>query len=238
MTRMQNVLVSVTVLMMGAAFVLAAETAPRRRRGSRGGRSRSSLTGLLSIEQVQKELKVQEADVAKIKAISDKLRAEMRKQYTELRKIKDEKERRAKYTELRNQYDAKSRKQLQDVLSKEQMIRLYQIRTQTRPVTDTLASKYVAEKLKLTDDQKAKAAKIGADSRTKRSAIYRTMRDANEAKRAEASKKLSEISAEADKQALELLTEEQAKEFEKMKGEKFELKPTPREPAKKPATTT
>ena len=64
------------------------------------------------------------------------------------------------------------------------------------------------------------------------------MRDANEAKRAEASKKLSEISAEADKQALELLTEEQSKAFEKMKGEKFELKRTPREPTKKPATTT
>ena len=238
MTRMQNVLVSVTVLMMGAAFVLAAEPAPQRRRGSRGGRSSSSLLGLLSIEQVQKELKVKEADVAKIKTISEKLSGEMRKQYTELRKIEDADKRRAKMSELRTQYDSNARKQLQDVLSREQMMRLYQIRTQTRPVTESLASKYVADKLKLTDDQKAKAAKIGADSRTKRSAIYQTMRDANEAKRAEASKKLSEISAEADKQALELLTEEQVKEFEKMKGEKFELKRTPREPAKKPATTT
>ena len=238
MTRIQKVLVSVAVLMMGASFVIAAEKAPQRsRRGSRGERSRSSLLGLLSIEQVQQELKVKDADVAKIKTISEKLRAEMRKQYTELRKIKDEAERHSKYAELRSQYDSNSRKQLKDILSGEQMIRLYQIRMQHRSVTDSLASKYVADKLKLTDDQKSKSAKIGADSRTKRSAIYRTMRDANEAKRAEASKKLHELRAEADKQALALLTDEQSKLFEKMKGKKFELKTPDRGPKKKPATT-
>jgi len=244
MNRMQNVLIAVTVLMMGAAFVIAAEkAAPQRsRRRSRGGRSRGSLLGLLSIEQVQKELKVKDAELAKIKTISEKLRAEIRKQYTELRKIEDADKRRAKYTELRAQYDSNSRKQLQDVLSREQMVRLYQIRMQYRSVTDTLAGKYVAKKLKLTDDQKTKAAKIGADSRTKRYAIYRTMRDANEAKRAEASKKLRELRAEADKQALALLTDEQSKAFEKMKGKKFEFETKPREPKKdsdkKPKTTT
>jgi len=239
---MQNVLVSVVVLMMGASLVVAQEARQRTRRGgSRGGRSRSSLLGLLSSEQVQKELKVQKADVAKIKAINDKLRADMGKQYTELRKIEDADKRRAKYAELRTQYESNSRKQLQDVLSKEQMIRLYQIRTQNRAVTETLASKYVADKLKLTDEQKKKIAKIGADSRTKRSAIYGTMRNADAKKRAEASKKLSELRADADKQALEVLTDEQSKEFEKMKGKKFELKtPTraPHAPAKKPAATT
>jgi Spy/CpxP family protein refolding chaperone len=228
MTRMQNVLVSVTVLMMAAAFVVAADAPARRRGGSRGGRSRSSLLGLLSLEQVQKELKIQKADVAKIKAVSDKLRADMRKQYTELRKIEDATKRRAKYAELRTQYDSNSRKQLQDVLSREQMIRLYQIRSQYRPVTDTLASKYIAEKLKLTDDQKTKIAKVGADSQTKRYAIYRTLRDADEKKRTAARKQLGEISAQADKDALELLTKEQKELFEKMKGKKFEIKTTPR----------
>jgi Spy/CpxP family protein refolding chaperone len=229
MTKMRNVLVSVMVLMMAATFAVAAD-APARRRGgsSRGGRSRSSLLGLLSLEQVQKELKIQKADVAKIKAVSDKLRADMRKQYPELRKIKDSAKRRAKYAELRAQYDSNSRKQLQDVLSREQMIRLYQIRSQNRAVTETLASKYVAEKLKLTADQKTKIAKVGADSQTKRYAIYRTMRDADEKKRTAARKKLGEISAEADKAALELLTKEQKKAFEKMKGKKFEIKRTPR----------
>ncbi len=239
MTRIQSVLVSVTVLMMGAAFVIAAEpAAPRRsRRGSRGGRSRSSLLGLLRIEQVQKELKLKDDQIARIKTISEKLRTEMRAQYTELRKIKDETERRAKMTELRTQYESKSRKQIQDVLAREQMGRLYQIRAQYRAVAETLSSKYVADKLKLTDDQKKKIAKISADSRTKQSAIYRTMRGADEKKRAEASKKLREMRAEADKQALELLTDEQGKAFEKMKGKKFELKTPTREPAKKPATT-
>jgi Spy/CpxP family protein refolding chaperone len=215
------------VLMMGAAFVIAAEAEapkkPQQRRRRRGGRYRSSLLGLMGIEKVQKEVKAKEDQITKIKAITEKLRAEIRKQYGEARKITDETARRAKFAELRAKYDSDSRKQLHEVLSREQMMRLYQIRMQYRAVTETLASKYVAKRLKLTDDQKTKAAKIGADSRTKLYAIYRTMRDADEAKRTEARKKLGEIRDEADKQALALLTPEQVKEFEKMKGKAFEL---------------
>jgi len=236
--RTRNVLLSMMVLMMSATFVLAAETdRPQRRRGSRSGRVRSSLLGLLSLEQVQKELKVTEDEVAKVKKIGEKLRDEMRKKYAELRKIEDADKRRAKMNEMREQYDSASRKQLHDVLSREQMIRLYQIRSQYQAVSDTLAGKYVAEKLKLTDDQKTKAAKIGSDARTKRYDIYRTMRGADEKKRAEAGKKLAEIRADADKQALELLTKEQRAEFEKMKGKKFEIKRPESDAKKKPATT-
>ncbi|MDP6635927.1 MAG: hypothetical protein QGG42_13590 [Phycisphaerae bacterium] len=237
MTRIRNVLVSVMVLVMGVAFVSAAEEArPRRSRGgSRSGRVRTSLLGLLSNELVQKDLKVKEDEIAKIKKINDTLRADMRKQYTELRKIKDAGKRRTKMGELRTQYENNARKQLQDVLSRDQMIRLYQIRSQYRAVTDTLASTYVAKKLKLTDDQKTKAAKIGSDERTKRYEIYRTLRDADEKKRAEAYKKLGQLRADADKTALELLTEEQREELEKMKGKKLELRTPKGETKKKPA---
>lgn len=219
--RIRNVMVAATVLMMSAVFVLAAENAPRRRSGGR--RSRSSLIGLLGIEKVRKELKVTDAAAAKIKAIGAKLRAEMRKKYTELRKIKDADKRRAEFAKLRTEYDRNSHKQLHDVLSREQMRRLYQIRSQYRAVTDTLASKYVAGKLKLTDEQKAKIAKIGADAYAKRRALYSGMRNADEAKRTEARKKSGELRAEADKQALAVLTPAQKKTFEEMKGKKFEI---------------
>jgi len=213
---------------------LAAETA-KPKQSSRSRRVRSSLLGLLQIEQVRKELKVSDEAAEKIKKISEKLRSEMRAKYGEMRKIKEEDKRRAAYEKLRLEYDSSSRKQLGEVLAREQMIRLHQIRAQYRAVCDTLGSKYVAGKLKLTDEQKAKAAKIGADSRAKRYAIYRTMRGADEAKRAEARKKLSEISETADKEALEMLSDEQRKMLEKMKGEKFEIK-TPDSDAKaKPA---
>ncbi|MBT3202273.1 MAG: hypothetical protein HN350_20430, partial [Phycisphaerales bacterium] len=95
-------------------------------------------------------------------------------------------------------------------------------------VTDTLASKYVAEKLKLTAAQKTAIAEISTDSRAKRSKIYGTLRNADEKKRTEARKQLGEISAKADEAALKQLTKEQKKAFEKMKGKKFEIKRTPR----------
>jgi len=214
------------VLMLGAAFVIAADAPTTRRARRRSGRRgrRGSLLGLAGIEQVQKELKLKEDQIAKVKKISETLRAEMRKEYTELRKIEDRAKRRAKYTELAAQFDKKSREQLRKVLAREQMIRLYQIRMQVRAVTDSLASKYVAGKLKLTDDQKKKLAKIGQDSRTKRYEVYRSMRNANEKKRTEARKKLQAMREDADKKALEVLNADQKKAFEAMKGKKFEFK--------------
>ena len=244
--RMRKVLVLVTVLMMVAVFVLTAEPAEAQRTrggtrgGSRGG-SRGSLTELLSNEQVQKELKLTEADVAKIKAINEKLRTDRTAQYTELRKIKDADERRAKYAELRAESSAKVLKQFQDVLSKKQMDRLQQISTQQQSALESLSSKSVADKLELTDAQKKKITEIAADYRAKRSKLPQTARDATAEQRAAASKKRSELTAAADKQALELLTDKQSKAFEEMKGEKFELKRTPRTPRQrtpKPATKT
>ena len=220
--RIRNVTVAAMVLMMSAAFVLAAENTPRRRR-SGGRRSRSSLIGLLGNEKVRKELKVTDAAAAKIKAIGEKLRADMGKKYTELRKIKDADKRRAEFAKLRTEYETNSHKQLHGVLSRDQMRRLHQIRAQYRAATDTLGSKYVAGRLKLTDEQKAKIAKIGADTYTKRRALYSGMRDANEAKRTEVRKKSGELRAEADKQALAVLTPAQQKTFEEMKGKKFEI---------------
>jgi len=216
----------VMVLALGIAFVIAAETpTPRRprRRSGRGLRS-GRLLSLVANEQVQKELKLKEEQIAKVKKVNEKLTAEIRKEYTELRKIEDRAKRRAKYTELAKKFDGKAREELGKVLAREQMIRLYQIRMQFRAVTDSLASRYVAGKLKLTDEQKKKVADIAKDSRAKRYEIYGSMRNADEKKRAEARKKLQKIREDADKKALEVLTADQNKAFQAMKGKKFELK--------------
>jgi len=225
MIRLRHALVLVMALGLAAAFVAAAQgqAAEETRRGFGRGLSRGSLLSLLRLEQVQKELRLSEEQAAKVNKVTEELTAEMRKQYTTLREVEDRDQRRAKMTELADQFDGKVREQLRDVLAGEQMTRLYQIRAQVRAVVESLGSTYVAGRLKLTDEQKEKVARINKDMQAKRSELFAAMRDATQEQRAEAIEKLRKIRSDADKEALAVLTAEQSKAFQEMQGEKIEL---------------
>ena len=225
MNRVRSSLVLMMTLVMGAAFACTAQAlaAEGSQRGSGRGFSRGSLLGLLRLEQVQKEMKLSEEQTAKVKEVVEKLGTEMREQYTALREIEDRQERMEKTTALSDEFDGKVREQLRDVVPREQMMRLYQIRMQVRSVVDSLANPYVASRLELTDQQKEKLAQIAKDSQAKQSELYGTMRDATDEQRSEAYQKLRQFRSDADEKALGVLTAEQKKSFEEMKGEKIEL---------------
>jgi len=228
---------SYVVFLLVSAFVtvLIAATQAEAPRGRRGfGRMRGSLLGLLRVEQVQKELKLSEDQVAKVNEIGEKLREAMREQYAGLRDIEDMQERRAKMTELSNQFDRKARGELREVLSREQMMRLYQIRVQVRRTLDALNNRRIAGRLKLTDEQKEKAAALDKATQDKVTKAYAPLRDLSQEERrekmAELREKTTKLREEAEKKALGLLTAEQKEALEKMKGEKFELPPRRRQP--------
>ena len=225
MNRFRPLTVLATSLALGAAFVAAAGAqAPEgARRGFGRGPSRGSLFGLLRLEQVQKEMKLSEEQTAKVQEVVEKLGAEMREQYAALREIEDRAEQRAKMSELSDQFDDTVREQLRDVVEREQMMRLYQIRMQVRPVVESLANRYVAGRLELTEEQKKKLDEIAKEMQAKQSELYGSMRDANDKQRAEVFQKLRELRSNADEKALGLLTAQQKEAFEKMKGEKVEL---------------
>jgi len=181
------------------------------------------LIGLLRIEQVQKELKLNEDQLAKVQEVAEALGTQMREQYGALREIEDREQQRAKMNELRDEFDSKAREQLRGVLQREQMMRLYQIRMQVRPLIDSLENRYVARRLNLTDEQKAKLAEVDKEAEAKMSELYGKMRDANEDQRSELYQQYRAIRSEGDEKALAVLTDEQKKAFEEMKGEKIEL---------------
>ena len=178
---------------------------------------------MLRLEQVQKEMNLSEEQTAKVKEVTEKLGEEMREQYAALRQIEDRQQRMEKTTALGNEFDGKLREQIRDVVEREQMMRLYQIRIQVRPVVDSLSNRYVAGRLELTDEQKEKLAEIGKDSRARQTELFGTMRDATDDQRSEAFQKLRTIRSEADEKALGLLTAEQKAAFEEMKGKEIEL---------------
>lgn len=222
MTKTRMLAVLVVTLVLGVVCVSAAQAQERGRSG-RGLGSRSSLLGLLGIEAVQKEMKLTDEQTAKVKEIVEKLRTELREQYAALGEIEDRDERRTKMTALSDEFDGKVREQLRDVLEREQVMRLYQIRMQVRPVLESLANQYVARRLELTDDQKSKIEAINKDMQAKQSELYGKMRDASDEQRSEVFQKIRELRGEADEKALGILTGDQKKAFEEMKGEKFEL---------------
>ncbi|MHB1034900.1 MAG: Spy/CpxP family protein refolding chaperone [Pirellulales bacterium] len=208
------------------AWVQAAEEGGRRGLGMMGGRGGSFL-GLLGEEKVQKELKLSAEQIEKVKAAGEKVRGELEKDSAGLRDIQDQAQRRAKMTELADKADQQAREQLRDVLTQEQWMRLYQIRLQVRGLAVSLKNPRVAERLKLTDEQKTKAAEIEKAMGEKSAEAFGGLRDLSQddrrAKMGEVRDKLRKIRSEADEKALELLTPEQKENLDKMKGEKFEL---------------
>ncbi len=235
MNRIRRMFVPAIALVLAVTFVAAAQERQPARRSRRGGGSHSSLIGLVSLEQVQKEMKLNEEQIGKVKKVVETLTAEWTKEYGALREIEDRTKRSAKTAELRKQFDSKARKQLGAVVSREQMIRLYQIRLQVRPVLDSLGDKYIADKLKLTDEQKKKLAEINKDMQAQRTKLFSSMRDATREQRSEAYAKYRKLRTEAEKKALEVLTAAQKKTFEELKGEAFKLESRRPRPAKPPA---
>jgi Spy/CpxP family protein refolding chaperone len=224
MTRVQGWMASVMALALGAVLVAAAgvQAAEGPRRGFRMG-GRSSLLGLLRMEQVQKELKLNEEQTAKVRQMVEKLGTEMRDQFAALRQVEDREQRRTKMAELSDQLDQKARQQLRDVLEREQVRRLYQIRMQVRPAVESLANKFLANRLKLTEEQQQKVAQITKDMQAKQSELFGAMRGASADQRGQVREKLAKIRSDADEKALAVLSAEQKEAFGKMKGEKFEL---------------
>jgi len=212
----------VSLIVVGAA-VSAVQAQPAQR--SRRGRGiRTSLIGLVSMEQVQKELGLDADQVAKVKKVTDTLNAEMRKQYTALREIEDRAKRMARYTALRDQYDTKAREQLSPILGREKLIRLYQIRLQVRSPLESLAHTFIIGRLKITEAQQKKLKAIETDVQAQRTKLFSSMRDASQEARRAAYDKYRKMRADTDAKALAVLTDAQRKTLEELKGKKIELK--------------
>ncbi len=231
MSHKKALFVLVAALAATAVAISTAQAQERGRGRPRGG-DRSSLLRLLGIEEVQKEIKLTEEETAKVKEVVDKLRGEMREEFSALQSVEDRAERREKMTKLGDELDKKAREALHGVIPREKMMRLYQIRMQVQSAIESLANRFVAGRLELTDEQKAKLEGISKDIQAKQSELFSKMREAEGDQRSEIFQKMRELRAQADEKALALLTDAQKKSFEEMKGEKFEL---PRRRGRRPS---
>jgi hypothetical protein len=192
------------------ALLASPALAQRGRGGMFGGPTPTYQMLLLGQASVQKELKLSEDQVSKLKDAGDKLR----ESFQDLQGLEQD-ERAKKLKEISD--DAK--KTLTKILKKEQMTRLREISIQVTyngQGPAALLSPEVAKELKLTADQKKKLQGMQQE-------IQQEMRKMREdgAEPAEMQKKRTEMVKAAKEKATKLLTDDQKKTWKKMTGEPF-----------------
>jgi len=196
-----------------AAFsVVLACTTPSQAQPPQGGgfRGGGGSLWLLRDEQIRKELDIVPEQEEKLKALGEKIREQMRQNWSGMRDLEPE-ERRERMEKMREQWrqqQAELSKEVEGVLLRHQLERLKQIQLQMQVqrggTAGALSSDQVAELLGITEQQKEKLREVRAE-------VEKEMRE-----------KIEEIREEARQKLLQVLTPEQRAKLEKALGEKFE----------------
>jgi Spy/CpxP family protein refolding chaperone len=174
---------------------------------------------LLRNEEVRKELEIDEDQLAALTEIGKKSMPE-RPEGVNMREM-DEEARKKFFAEMQAKMQAKAKEvkeQVAEVLTPGQLDRLNQISIQVRGA-GALQDPEVAAALKITDEQKKQLTEKGEEVREK---MREKMREAFTGGKG-GPEAFQTLRTEMETEVLSVLTEEQRKEFESMKGEKFEM---------------
>lgn len=180
---------------------------------------------LLGSEQVQKELELVDEQKDGIRKVADEARERMREGFSGFQGLRDlsEEERNKRFAEMREKAETmakETRKKLEEVLLPHQVERLQQISLQVRGAA-ALTDPEVAGKLGLSDDQKQQLQKAQEENREKMRGMFQGGGQGGSGE--DAQRRFAEAREAAAASYLAVLTAEQKEQFEKLKGEKFEL---------------
>jgi hypothetical protein len=208
-----------TVMGLSLVALIAGPAAAQGRGGF--GRGGGSLAGLLGNASVQKEIKLDDSQTEKAKALSEKVNEAMAEKRQGLQDLSQE-ERQAKMQEINRESNAMVVKEAGEFLKPEQITRLHQISCQVRGAM-AFNDPEVAKKLNLTDDQKTAIREIGTEAREKM-----PTRDDFQSDREAAMKKMAEVNKETLSKIEGKLNDEQQKTWKTLTGAPFEIKYEPR----------
>ncbi|MFI5454145.1 MAG: hypothetical protein ACHRXM_01710 [Isosphaerales bacterium] len=199
-------------LTLGALALLASPAWAQGRGGFGGGAA-----GFLMAPNVQKDLKLTDAQVKKVQETLREIRESHQADYTALRDASPD-VRLTKMATLNETVSDEVKKALS--FSAEQSKRFDQISLQAHGL-QAFASPAVAEKLKLTDDQKSKIREIAEATRT--SVGGALSKDASEQQRTDARNKRTAAQKENMTKVQALLTHDQKDAWKELTGEPIEI---------------
>jgi len=201
----------VTAMIAGASFAQG----PGGRGGRGGGRG---MVGLLSMPEVQKELKLDEAQNDLLKQLGQEMEAKGRAMFSMLRDLpREEQEKRI------SAFRADQEKKVAEILDAKQMSRLRQLDLQ-QSGTSALGRKDVQDALKLTAEQRQRLGSVETAARERGRAEFEKIRMGGQTmNREQLGELFRKLRTESDAQMLAVLTDAQKKQFESMKGAAFQF---------------
>jgi len=195
--------------------------------GTFGGGLGSGPLTLVSNEAVQKELGLNDEQVAGIRKLAEESRTELRGSFGDFAALRNlpEAERTAKMAELRTKMEENAKKvnekiapKLNELLTEAQRDRLKQLQRQSAGISELLQAE-LQETLKLTQEQKDKLAAIMKSAEEKQAEMRRKAMG-GEAR--EIFSQMREAREARDKELAGVLTDDQAKQYDALKGKPFD----------------
>ena len=225
---MRNVRQGIAVL--GLAALLAGQAEAQRGGGRFGGGFGGG--SLLDNQSVQKELKLTDDQIKKVKEVTQSVREKHREELDALRKQGPQADR-EKMQELFRTIGEDTNKALADVLKPEQSKRYKEITLQQRGA-QAFNDEEVQKTLKLTDEQKEKIKTINEDAAKERRELFPPRGGAggagggagrpNPAAFEEMRKKMEALNKETMEKVTAVLTDDQKKAWKDLVGAPFEIK--------------
>ena len=210
----------ILVLCAGMALFIAsnADAQQQGRRGNRGG-NRGGASQLLQITEVQKELKLDDAQIDLLKQLNMELRDKGQSLFQSAQNLAPE-ERDKKFAEFR----VESEKKIGEILDAKQKARLRQLELQQSGMRG-LSRTDVQDELKLTPDQRAKIKAAVDSERDEMRKAFEGFRaggqNMTQEQRQEAFKKFGEVRTATDGKLGVVLTDAQKKQYQTMQGAAF-----------------
>lgn len=213
---------SIRTLALGIALISVAGSAMAQgfRGGFRGGFGGGG-SGLVMIPEVQKELKLDPAQIDLLKQLGEETRSKMREMFQSSQGLSEE-ERGRKFREFGLQQE----KNVNDILDAKQKARLKQLELQ-QAGNRALDRKEVADALKLTPDQRSRVQSAITAEREGMRAMFEGFRSGgaqpSQEQRQESFRKMGELRTATDTTLNSVLTEPQKKQFQALQGAPFKF---------------
>lgn len=199
------------LLVAGAAFA----------QGFRGGGGGFGRTGMLSIPEVQRELRLDEAQIDLLKQLGMEMQQRSRQLFQDFQSLAPE-ERGRRMAEFRTQQD----KKVAEILEPKQLARLRQLEVQQEGLR-ALGRKDMADDLKLTADQRQRVQGALDGERDAMRLMFQDFRPGGQTmtpeQREEVRRKFGEVRTATDSKLGAILAEPQKKQFQVMQGTPFKF---------------
>jgi hypothetical protein len=214
-------------ILAGLALALVVAMATSADAQLRGLRFPASLQNvfLLRGEKVQNELGLNDEQKALLSDVATKLQQDAFEIFSGLQDLTPEEQKEA-MPEIMKMIDEKgkeTRAKVEEVLDKTQIARLKELSLQARGA-QALEDEEVIAALKLSDEQQKQLADIREQGNEAMQKAFAKLREGG-GDQGELRKKLRELRKELGDKALTILSPDQTKQFDTMKGAKFEFPP-------------